>query len=528
MSEWQSEVSASPFLKVPPEHHVASNELAFAIRDKFPVTRGHTLVIPRRVVTQWWDATTDEQQSIMALVDQIRVDLLDDEVRSYQLPGMPRPDGFNVGFNAGDAAGQTVDHLHVHVIPRHQGDMNDPRGGVRHVIPDKGNYLGGRPETHPETKLEEGVGRVVAAGESASLMQWLLLIIEEGRRAATYKPALLTAIVDAAIERPAATEEESPAVRIGLSELADRIIELYWRQTRPNPFAEGTGPLRQATTPTSRILAAATLLRSMTGVPSNADIEQVKSIHPIEYARCRKSVESALAKQPIPRLQRPGRGASRDGYIPRLYDDSEFLPERGALNDDPHITLHPGVASALAENAYVLRQAIQNVWLRDVASINAISSQEAELRSFLFGAQRSSLAPLVAPLHDLANGRCFWCDHPLERGNVEVDHVIPWSHYPSNDLDNLVLADRACNGDKSARLVVPELLGRWVERDVSALAEISAEINWPFDRARSLRVGRSSYFWQPNGIPVWAGRHKTITFDDLQRTHALDVLKVPA
>ncbi|MFZ1854259.1 MAG: HNH endonuclease domain-containing protein, partial [Candidatus Nanopelagicales bacterium] len=111
---------------------------------------------------------------------------------------------------------------------------------------------------------------------------------------------------------------------------------------------------------------------------------------------------------------------------------------------------------------------------------------------------------------------------------VEVDHVIPWSHYPSNDLDNLVLADRACNGDKSARLVVPELLGRWVERDVSALAEISAEINWPFDRARSLRVGRSSYFWQPNGIPGWAGRHKTITFDDLQRTHALDVLKVPA
>ncbi|MGB2968570.1 MAG: HIT family protein, partial [Candidatus Nanopelagicales bacterium] len=149
MSEWQSEMSASPFLKVPPEHHVASSELAFAIRDKFPVTRGHTLVIPRRVVTQWWDATTDEQQSIMALVDQIRVDLLDDEVRAYQLPGMPRPDGFNVGFNAGDAAGQTVNHLHVHVIPRHQGDMDDPRGGVRHVIPDKGNYLGGRPETHP-------------------------------------------------------------------------------------------------------------------------------------------------------------------------------------------------------------------------------------------------------------------------------------------------------------------------------------------------------------------------------------------
>ncbi len=132
----------SVFLAVPVTDHVASNALAIAIRDKFPVSPGHTLVLPRRVVGQWWDATDSEQRSILSLVDAVRADLLDDERRGLQLPGVPRPDGFNVGFNAGSAAGQTVDHLHVHVIPRYRGDMEDPRGGVRHVIPWKGNYAG--------------------------------------------------------------------------------------------------------------------------------------------------------------------------------------------------------------------------------------------------------------------------------------------------------------------------------------------------------------------------------------------------
>jgi len=110
---------------------VAQNALAFAIRDKFPVSQGHTLVIPRRVVETWFDASREEQAAIFELVEEVKKQL-DEELR---------PDGYNVGFNAGVAAGQTVMHLHVHVIPRFNGDMEDPRGGVRHVIPEKGNYL---------------------------------------------------------------------------------------------------------------------------------------------------------------------------------------------------------------------------------------------------------------------------------------------------------------------------------------------------------------------------------------------------
>jgi diadenosine tetraphosphate (Ap4A) HIT family hydrolase len=67
-----------------------------------------------------------------------------DEVRKQLDAGTARPDGYNVGINVGEAAGQTVMHLHVHVIPRYRGDVADPRGGVRHVIPGKGNYLAGK------------------------------------------------------------------------------------------------------------------------------------------------------------------------------------------------------------------------------------------------------------------------------------------------------------------------------------------------------------------------------------------------
>lgn len=120
------------FLDIDPENWVASNELTFAIRDKYPVTEGHTLVVPRRVVSDWFEATDEERRAIFALVDKVKADLD---------AGDDAPDGYNIGINVGAAAGQTVFHLHVHVIPRREGDMADPRGGVRHVIPERGNYL---------------------------------------------------------------------------------------------------------------------------------------------------------------------------------------------------------------------------------------------------------------------------------------------------------------------------------------------------------------------------------------------------
>ena len=115
----------SPFLTLTADRHVASNVLAFAICDGFPVSPGHTLIVPRRLVATWFEATREEQVAMLELVDVVKA----------QLDAELQPDGYNIGINEGAAAGQTVMHLHLHLIPRFAGDVPDPRGGVRHVTP---------------------------------------------------------------------------------------------------------------------------------------------------------------------------------------------------------------------------------------------------------------------------------------------------------------------------------------------------------------------------------------------------------
>ncbi len=119
-----------PFCVIEDHQVVASNRLALAFRDRFPVGEGHTLIIPRRHTPTWFDATRDEQASIMELVDLVKADL---DRRLH-------PSGYNIGVNVGESAGQTVMHLHVHLIPRFPHDVDDPTGGVRYVIPDRANY----------------------------------------------------------------------------------------------------------------------------------------------------------------------------------------------------------------------------------------------------------------------------------------------------------------------------------------------------------------------------------------------------
>ena len=121
---------ACPFCSVPAERIVHSHPLALALRDGYPISPGHTLVIPRRHVASLVDLTSEEACALWSLLAEARA-ALDAELH---------PDGYNVGINDGPAAGQTVMHLHVHLIPRYHGDRPDPRGGVRWIIPEKAAY----------------------------------------------------------------------------------------------------------------------------------------------------------------------------------------------------------------------------------------------------------------------------------------------------------------------------------------------------------------------------------------------------
>ena len=110
--------------------YILENELAYAIYDKYPVGKGHMLFIPKRHVKDFFDITKEEREAIFNLIDEGKK-LLDEKYS---------PDSYNVGINCGEHAGQTIMHVHVHLIPRYIGDMKDPTGGVRGVIPEKMKY----------------------------------------------------------------------------------------------------------------------------------------------------------------------------------------------------------------------------------------------------------------------------------------------------------------------------------------------------------------------------------------------------
>jgi diadenosine tetraphosphate (Ap4A) HIT family hydrolase len=115
----------------PKEHEVLeAHPLAVAITDNFPLTQGHALVVPRRHVPSFFELTAEERLAILELLDRTKAVL--DKKHS--------PDAYNIGINDGAAAGQTVMHLHVHLIPRYKGDADDPRGGVRWIFPRKADY----------------------------------------------------------------------------------------------------------------------------------------------------------------------------------------------------------------------------------------------------------------------------------------------------------------------------------------------------------------------------------------------------
>jgi diadenosine tetraphosphate (Ap4A) HIT family hydrolase len=110
---------------------IIENELAFAHYDTYPVSAGHCLLITRRHVAHYFEATDEERAALWRLLDEVKP-VIDREFG---------PDGYNVGVNVGAAAGQSIPHLHIHLIPRYTGDVENPQGGVRGVIPHKQKYV---------------------------------------------------------------------------------------------------------------------------------------------------------------------------------------------------------------------------------------------------------------------------------------------------------------------------------------------------------------------------------------------------
>lgn len=120
------------FGSIGPERLVASDRWYSVIRDKYPVTEGHCLIVPRREAARFRDLNQSEKDRLVRWIEWTQTYL--------ERVLIPPPNGFNLGANDGAAAGQTMGQFHFHIIPRHQGDVPDPRGGIRWIIPSKARY----------------------------------------------------------------------------------------------------------------------------------------------------------------------------------------------------------------------------------------------------------------------------------------------------------------------------------------------------------------------------------------------------
>lgn len=119
-----------PFCRLGNDKIIFQDDLVMTIRDGYPVSLGHSLIIPKRHIPSLFDATDEEQMALLGSLTRAKIEL------SQQYA----PDGYNIGINDGLSAGQTVMHLHIHLIPRYAGDCVDPRDGVRWIFPYKAVY----------------------------------------------------------------------------------------------------------------------------------------------------------------------------------------------------------------------------------------------------------------------------------------------------------------------------------------------------------------------------------------------------
>lgn len=123
-------MSIKNFFEIPSEQHIGQTEHFFLMYDGYPVSPGHILIISKEPRTDYFKLSADEKADLNNAI--LLAKRFIEDIHS--------PDGYNIGMNCGEAAGQTVFHFHCHVIPRYAGDMDDPRGGVRHCVEGKGYY----------------------------------------------------------------------------------------------------------------------------------------------------------------------------------------------------------------------------------------------------------------------------------------------------------------------------------------------------------------------------------------------------
>lgn len=323
----------------------------------------------------------------------------------------------------------------------------------------------------------------------------LLTVLAEGAFTATYKYAVLLALVDLCVEQSTLTGDAPTTVTT--RQLAEKVLELYWPQAR----AYDQRTLRQNSGRQAGIVARVLEFQNQLGEPGIA-VSRARHFASEEFDRLVRDIEWTLVKMPLPKLQRVG-----SEQVPFLYrinwnDDVRRSTLRSADFDNA-IRFIGNAGDELVRLAPFVRPLVQREWAARVAQMNGLP--EARLEEFLFGSRREAVAHLASPLLQLQDGSCFYCGKRI-RGKRQVDHFVPWSRHPDNGLDNLVVADGSCNGAKSDHLAATEHVRRWAQRIRDCRVELSQIANleeWQYEPSRTLGIARSIYLRLPPTTPLW-------------------------
>jgi diadenosine tetraphosphate (Ap4A) HIT family hydrolase len=529
-----------PFCNPEPDRVFLVRPRLLGIWDAYPVSPGHALIIPTRHVPDLASATAEERQGLWDLVDPVM------KVIAKQHGPV---DGYNIGINGGEAAGQTVPHLHLHIIPRRQGDVADPRGGVRYVIPERANYLavktgsavdstapvrepflelvtGQVPSAAAEPLLvfdleagsasapgvggQAGTRSEPAAADQVRFLAQLQCLLDGGSFSATYKYALLLALADLAVEQGRDDASELP---LSTDAIAEKFIEYYWEQSRPFvvPRAAAAGQ-STASSPEKVPLVGEEAPPRAAPKPSKAKLEKVVALIAGTYGQVDgrltairgdeagwtqlvKAVRTVVQSTPLWKLQ-----TVADAQLDFLYAN---------VGRGSQITLRPGIAFCLRRYYGVVGSLVRGAWLDwERGQSREIGRDAADLGDCLFGSQRGRLQEIVPALYDAQKGRCFYTGKEIARSEqAVVDHFIPFSRYPRDLGHNLVLASKRAKTDKSDYLAAEDHLAAWCERNAqvgAGLGDACAAAGIASDLARSVAVARWAYSQaERSETPVW-------------------------